>query len=81
MPLVKEKTGRIGLREDGFDQNPAGSEGKTRESFDAGAGAGMSSAKIDRMDRIEIIEEIGSIAYWFGQMFGQDSARMTIKKA
>jgi hypothetical protein len=33
------------------------------------------SAKFDRMDRFEIIEEIGSILSWFGQMFGQDSAR------
>jgi hypothetical protein len=39
------------------------------------------SAKFDRMDRFEIIEEIGSILSWFGQMFGQDSARMTKQKA
>jgi len=41
----------------------------------------MSSAKVDRMDRIEIIEKIGSISYWFGQMFGQDSARRPKQKA
>jgi hypothetical protein len=39
------------------------------------------SAKFDRMDRFEIIEEIDSILYWFGQMFGQNSARMTKQKA
>ena len=39
------------------------------------------SAKVDRMDRFEIIEEIGSILCWFGQMFGQDSARRTKQKA
>ena len=36
----------------------------------------MSSAKFDRMDRFKIIEEIGSILYWFrwanvGSEFGQ----------
>ena len=45
------------------------------------AGEGMSSAKFDRMDRFEIIEEIGSILSWFGQMFGQDSARKLKPKA
>jgi hypothetical protein len=39
------------------------------------------SAKFDRMDRFEIIEEIGSVLYGFGQMFGQDSARRTKQKA
>jgi hypothetical protein len=29
------------------------------------------SAKFDRMDRFEIIEKIGSMLSWFGQMFGQ----------
>jgi len=41
----------------------------------------MSSAKVDRMDRIEIIEEIGSLLSWFGQMFGQNSARELKQKA
>ena len=44
-------------------------------------GQESSSAKFDRMDRFEIIEEIGSILDWFGQMFGQDSARRTKQKA
>ena len=39
------------------------------------------SAKFDRMDRFEIIEEIGSILSWFGQMFGQNSARRLKQKA
>jgi hypothetical protein len=41
----------------------------------------MSSAKFDQMDRFEITEEIGFILDWFGQMFGQDSARRTKQKA
>jgi len=39
------------------------------------------SAKFDRMDRFEIIEEIGSLLYWFGQMFGQNSAKSPKQKA
>jgi len=38
------------------------------------------SAKFDRMDRFEIIEKIGPILSWFGQMFGQNSARRTKQK-
>ena len=41
----------------------------------------MSSAKFDRMDRFEFIKEIGSTLSWFGQMFGQNSARRTKEEA
>jgi len=49
-----------------------GPKGKTGAPLVIGyAAAGISSAKFDRMDRVKIIKEIGSIFFWFGQMFGQ----------
>ena len=65
-------------------------QGQPGESFYAGAGAKNVdsvihavhiSAKFDRVDRFEFIEEIGSMLSWFGQMFGQNSARSTQQKA
>ncbi len=40
----------------------------------------MSSANFDRMDRVEIIEEISNIDLQFGQMFGQNSVNSQNKR-
>lgn len=65
-----------------MDQNSERTKDKAKGTpFCGQAGAGMSSAKFDRMDRIEIIKEIDSVFSWFGQMFGQNSARRTKQKA